>query len=845
MPPLTLRRHAFPVLVLSALLAHMPAYAEDSVAPKVLLPVVPPNLDYVDLFTPLRTELAALSPDGRQVAYTFRNDGALALVVVDADRPAILKKSVVLLTDREASTTLDPSASTQTPARALWLGWSDANSVVVETNRVHQTQLANAASANETSRSSWMGCPGLIVAYNPDSGRTRTLVTPDKVAATRTRVATIPQQRGRTLDASQSARVSNHLHDVGWAPAPSAEDDGASMNYDLIMPGIPSVIGFAHGTKNGLVIRGDTVDGVDTYQLDARSGKLRPIGTFRPTTSSALLIDAGGRPRIQISTTAKPPVRLDFTVSDASTRPKWAPVAARVPAGLVAGFALSPENFFGHRAVPLAFDASGNTLLFASNVGRETFGIYGVDLESRTLTDLAIEHPTYDLYLPQPGLFPDPALSVQTGIRVDDSEIVDAEIWDPKGDGLRSISEETATGDSQWTAAYRRFIARAAVASTRRPLGDPSPLVFDRFTGELIGIRIHGFRLTTSWFRPELIHVQTTLEREFPDRNIEIKEWDKDYETFLVLSHGPSHPGTYNLYHRVRNKFVEFASRSGPVAAEATPRTVPFVCDGAGGTRLSGTLTFPRAVRDPSASRVPLVVLCSTEPWTPFRPEYSPEVQALARMGLAVARINTRGMWGSGVRNREGFEVGFDRMQATDLITALDHLGANYPVNLRRVAILGEGLGGHLALRAVQQYPDRFRSAVAIEAPINLQGWLADNRWSRTAEAHLLRPFFGSEAVLAGDPLRQAPAVLRPVCLFAFPGNDAIPVSVAHRQGRAFASSLADTGVPAEFFSLPSGYLRREPGARAEVFRHIEAFLNTTVYDFKVGIGEREVLPDP
>lgn len=816
-------------------------------APPPALPQVPQDVDYLDLFLPLRIELAALSPDGRRIAYTLHKDGALVLVVVDTERPTVIRKSVVLLTDRDATPSLDQSTTSPVTARARWLGWSSPDWIVAETNRIHQAQLAGPATATEVRRSSWVGTPGAIVAYHPETDRARTLVTPETVALTIPRVSLAPRPRGRTLDPSQSARTPNHLHDVGWAPPDSSGETAVAANEDLILPGIPSVHGFAPSDRDTVIIRGDTVDGVNTFRLDVSTGKLQQIASFSPKAATSLLIDTAGRPRIHTMVSDKRPLEFGFMLAAASGRSRWAKITSGLPATLADGFALSAGNFLGHRAVPLTFDATGNVLFFASNLDRETFGIYGLDLQTHALTDLTIEHPTQDLYLPQPGLFPDPAVAVRPGGRTSADDAADPEIWDPRGDALQNATEEDVTEDSQLTQAYRRFLARTAVANTRRPLSDPSPLVFDRFTGDLVGVRIQGTRLTTSWFRPEIAQVQATLERELPDRHIEIKEWDDDYETFLVLAHGPSQPGTYNIYHRPENRFVEFQQRNSRASQspDVANRTVPFAFDSPAGTRLFGTLTFPRAVRDPKAARVPLVVLCPTEPWRPFRPTYAPEVQALARMGLAVARINTRGMWGSGVANRAGLESGFDQVQAADLAAALDHLGARYPVNLRRVAILGEGLGGHLALRAVQQYPERFRCAVAIEAPISLKAWLDENRWARSHEALLLRPFFGSEATLAADPLVRGPAMQRPVCIFAFAGDDALPAGTAHRQGRAFASRVGSSGIVAEFAALTSGYLRQEPNARSEVFRQIEKFLNATVYDYLVDVGTGTVVPTP
>jgi acetyl esterase/lipase len=69
-------------------------------------------------------------------------------------------------------------------------------------------------------------------------------------------------------------------------------------------------------------------------------------------------------------------------------------------------FEISPGNFFGERAYPIAFDYDPDVLYYASNVGRDTFGIFSLNLKTRerkpvaapesTAFDLAPLEPDYD-----------------------------------------------------------------------------------------------------------------------------------------------------------------------------------------------------------------------------------------------------------------------------------------------------------------------------------------------------------------------------------------------------------------------------------------------------------------
>ena len=60
-------------------------------------------------------------------------------------------------------------------------------------------------------------------------------------------------------------------------------------------------------------------------------------------------------------------------------------------------FTVSAANYFGERSYPLAFDFDPNVLYFASNVGRDTYGIYALDLTTKERRELAPELKGVDL----------------------------------------------------------------------------------------------------------------------------------------------------------------------------------------------------------------------------------------------------------------------------------------------------------------------------------------------------------------------------------------------------------------------------------------------------------------
>jgi len=55
------------------------------------------------------------------------------------------------------------------------------------------------------------------------------------------------------------------------------------------------------------------------------------------------------------------------------------------------GFHVAPETFFAERAVPIGFDENPDLLYFAANIGRDTFGVYGLNLKNGQPTRFAFE----------------------------------------------------------------------------------------------------------------------------------------------------------------------------------------------------------------------------------------------------------------------------------------------------------------------------------------------------------------------------------------------------------------------------------------------------------------------
>lgn len=157
-----------------------------------------------------------------------------------------------------------------------------------------------------------------------------------------------------------------------------------------------------------------------------------------------------------------------------------------------ARFALSAENYFERHTRPLGFDRDPNTLIVASNVGRDTVGIYGLDLAKGQRTGIALELPDYDLaelhtapLLDYSNLVFDPGSGRLAGVRYDGERR--SALWiDEELRGVQARIEALMPAHGvqieNWDAAREKFIV---LLTHRADAGTYA--VYTRSTDELRG----------------------------------------------------------------------------------------------------------------------------------------------------------------------------------------------------------------------------------------------------------------------------------------------------------------------------------------------------------------------
>ncbi|MEO6567985.1 MAG: prolyl oligopeptidase family serine peptidase, partial [Opitutaceae bacterium] len=730
----------------------------------------PKTLTLEKLFRPGGATHIAISPDGRYVAYTVSGLDSLKLAVVDLEE----KNDRVVLSIGETNYVRDGAPLPSGIGRSEYvpflfsLQWANSRQLVyarrVLTGERHQYDDLHIVDA----------------------------------------------------DGKTDRKLADE-HDVE-----STKQTGTATGFKTsILNRRPRLIGFPPDKPGTLIM--EAVDNrpssaSECYLVDLATGKRQRIEVG---VDAEVLFDWQGRQRLLETERSAPLGRQQFELKKSGRLGGWDEVDAWLGPTAGVKFAHEDKDYRGSRAIPLGFDGDPNILYFASNVGRDTFGIYALDLGTKQRTAFVVEDDRFDL-----------VDFAQTAL---DSPYLRGETPD-------------------------------------------SPLIFDR-QQKLVGIRLRGVPSRTRWLEPKLARVQEQLNAKFPGRGVEIRDWDLAIRRAVAVVSGPSDPGRFIVFEDSSPaRITEITERAPWLPGAILNRAATFEFVTPEGVRLSGSLTLPR---QPVVKNPPLVVLCPDLPWWKrqgydldpdlpgWRRDFDRDAQALALCGFIVLKVDYRGVAGLGKAHRDAVKAGFDRVPISDIRASIERLATQVNFDRKRIALVGEGFGGYLALRALELYPEEFRAAVTFDAPTDLAAWAgtAQNSVSKSGilvspEVAQRREFFGADkasldkiSVLSQvDAITKAVFILQPITGDR-PGKQGFEI-VKRLRAKGGDADYAENFVEEITGTRGTRRIRKVrdfatgSGPRwtyhhsPEVHQAINEFLTARLYDFDVKIGTEKVVEE-
>ncbi|MGH7562159.1 MAG: S9 family peptidase [Gemmatimonadales bacterium] len=213
------------------------------------------------------------------------------------------------------------------------------------------------------------------------------------------------------------------------------------------------------------------------------------------------------------------------------------------------------------------------------------------------------------------------------------------------------------------------------------------------------------------------------------------------------------------------------------------------------GTEIEGWLLAPQGL-DPARGPYPLIVTSHGGPHSATGYGFDFKKQFFAANGYFVLDVNFRSSTGYGEAFKWATWGEWGRKDGEDVMSGVDHVLRNYPIDSARVGHTGHSYGGFLTNWLITQYPDRLAAAIT---GAGISNWVSDYGTAdiyRTKETE----FYGTpwepearERMIKQSPLTYAGRVRTPT-LFV---HGEVDQRVPYEEAEQMYFALKRRGVPA------------------------------------------------
>lgn len=347
----------------------------------------------------------------------------------------------------------------------------------------------------------------------------------------------------------------------------------------------------------------------------------------------------------------------------------------------------------------------------------------------------------------------------------------------------------------------------------------------DAATHNIVGAFYDRAAPTVQWFSEGYRLLQKAIDQAFPGQIARIIGTDEGGKIVLVNTFSDRQPPTYrwvNLAEKTAGDIQK--SRPWIDPARMLPMSV-IKYKTHDGKKLDAYVTMPAGATKQNPP--PLVVIAggngSRASWG-----YDDKVQFYASRGYAVLQPNHRGSAGYGWMFTSEDEWDYRKMH-DDTTAAVKALIASGLVDAKRVAIVGSGFGGFLALEGVAYEPDLYKAAIAIGPVCDWTRYVQDDKtnkfrspWYSRVVRKLGDPAKQPEKFAAISPLSRAGSVKAAVLLAYGEYEESVSISM----DKDFVSAVKRNGVPAEtMYFLTEGGEIRHLDHLVELYTRVESFL--------------------
>jgi dipeptidyl aminopeptidase/acylaminoacyl peptidase len=227
------------------------------------------------------------------------------------------------------------------------------------------------------------------------------------------------------------------------------------------------------------------------------------------------------------------------------------------------------------------------------------------------------------------------------------------------------------------------------------------------------------------------------------------------------------------------------------------------------GMRVQGWLLFPRAYD--ARKKYPLVVHVHGGPASACMSRWDPTAGAMSAMDYFVLCPNPRGSYGQGEAFTQANVKDFGGGDYRDIMTGIDSLAREYPIDLERLGIYGHSYGGYMTMWAETQ-TNRFKAAMA---GAGLSNWLS--YYGENDIDEWMIPYFGAsvyddpKVYEKSSPILFVKNVKTPTLILVGDRDGEVPAP----QSFEWWHALKSRNVPTQFVVYPNeGHAISQPEHR-------------------------------
>ena len=347
-------------------------------------------------------------------------------------------------------------------------------------------------------------------------------------------------------------------------------------------------------------------------------------------------------------------------------------------------------------------------------------------------------------------------------------------------------------------------------------------------SSEVIGVSVPHTAPHALWFDAKHQEVQKLIDRALPGSVAFIRDSDVAENIFFIEEISDRKPPAFFTVNLAKHT-LNLVKNSGPWIDPTRSRPMQvFTYKARDGAPIEAFVTMPAGAtkEHPCA----LVVLPHAGPWGRNLWGWNATVQFLVSRGYAVFQPNYRGSEGYDWRFAQEDRWDFGKMHrdVTDGTKALFTTGL---IDRQRVAIMGEGFGGYLAICGAVDEPGLYRCAVTLGGVFDWEKAIKEDNEKVDTDLESFRQHFGDiaanrEKYAAISPLKRIDQVSIPLFVT---NNVTVRDLTRHMQTDKLASAM-----PVNVRNMIVGDLNLydEKQFRADlisIYGKIEAFLATNL----------------